>query len=226
MFCSKRRFLKNAGAFAGSGIAGLLLPMAVRAKGDLPTSPAMDLGPFYPVEKPIDVDADLTRLDGHKGRARGQVIELSGRVLARDGKPAANAKVEIWQANAVGRYSHHGDRHVELPLDPDFQGYAVQTTDSEGRFRFLTVKPGAYPAGSFQRSPHIHFDVQGKWDRLVTQMYFPNEPLLAQDRVLLHDMEGETSPLPDRIFGKFTAGASKAEPGAALYTFDVVLANG
>ncbi len=222
----KRRFLKNVGYAAASGAAGLLLPSTGWALPALQASPPMALGPFYPVEKPVDVDADLTRLEGHKGRAKGQVIELCGQVLSSDGKPVARARVEIWQANAAGRYNHHGDRHVELALDPDFQGYAVQTTDAEGRYRFLTVKPGAYPAGSFMRSPHIHFDVQGKWDRLVTQMYFPQEPLLSQDRVLLHDLGDQTAPMPERIFGRLAAGASTAEAGASRCTFDVVLANG
>jgi len=223
---NKRRFLQAAGSFVAVGSAGLLMRSALAADGRLLPSPGMDIGPFYPVEKPAEVDADLTRLTGHSARARGQVIEVCGRVLSTDGKPVAQARVEIWQANAVGRYSHHGDNHAQLALDTDFQGYAMQKTDGQGRFRFLTIKPGAYPAGDFVRAPHIHFDVSGRWDRLITQMYFPGEAALAQDKVLLHDMEGETSPLPERIFGRLVPGASTLESGAPLYAFDVVLYNG
>jgi protocatechuate 3,4-dioxygenase beta subunit len=218
----RRRFLGHAAGL------GLLLPLglgtASRAAGAarLPVSPRMDLGPFYPVERPLDDDADLTRLTGHSGRARGQVVEVSGRVLTPDGKPVPNAVIEIWQANANGRYAHHGDDHG-LPLDDNFQGYATQKTDGDGAFRFLTVKPGAYPAGKFMRSPHIHFDVRGKFDRTVTQMYFPHEKWLKQDVVLHHDIAGQ---LPSYIFGRLAPGKSTLEPGATLCRFDVVLANG
>jgi protocatechuate 3,4-dioxygenase beta subunit len=188
----------------------------------------MDLGPFYPVERPLEDDADLTRLAGHAARAKGQIIELAGRVLNPDGQPVSNARVEIWQANTVGRYRHHGDDHDKLPVDENFQGSAVQMTDAQGQYRFLTVKPGAYPAGKFMRSPHIHFDVAAKWDRLITQMYFPGEPLLKQDKVLLHDLDDARAPkhFPDVIFGRRTLAGSTLEPGAPLWRFDLVLQNG
>lgn len=212
----------SAGAFASASLVG----PADAAK--LKPTQRMDLGPFYPAERPLEDDADLTRLVGHPARAKGQVIELTGRVLNPDGQPVRGARVEIWQANAVGRYRHHGDDHDKLPLDENFQGAAVQMTDAEGRYRFLTVKPGAYPAGRFMRSPHIHFDVSGKWDRLITQMYFPGEVYLKQDTVLLHDLEFAHAPphFPKVIFGQRTPAASTLEPGAPLWKFDLVLANG
>ena len=149
-------------------------------------------------------------------------------MLNLDGQPVPNARVEIWQANAVGRYRHHGDDHDKLALDENFQGSAVQMTDAQGQYRFLTVKPGAYPAGKFMRSPHVHFDVTGKWDRVITQMYFPGEPLLRQDVVLLHDLGDAKAPahFPRVIFGQRTAAASTLEPGAPLWRFDLVLENG
>ncbi|QUD86450.1 dioxygenase family protein [Phenylobacterium montanum] len=220
---SRRAWLMQAAAL-GLG-AGFVSPRLASAATLEPSWP-MDLGPFYPVEKPLESDADLTRLDGHAKRAQGQVVELTGRILAHDGTPVPRAKIEIWQANSFGRYHHHGDGHDTIQPDPDFQGYALQEADDQGRFRFLTVKPGAYPAGSFMRSPHVHFDVQGRYTRLVTQMYYPNEPLLGQDKVLKHDLFGHTNPMPANIFGALTPGGSTLEPGAALCRFDIVLGDG
>ena len=220
---SKRRFL---GASAYLVAAGTLRPGIAWAAATLEPTRPMALGPFYPVQKPIEDDADMTRLAGHKQRAKGTLIELTGRVLDVNGLPVAAAEVQVWQANAAGRYFHHGDDNLRAPLDPDFQYYAAQKTDAEGRFRFLTVKPGAYPAGNFMRSPHIHFDVAGKYDRLITQMYFPGEPWLTQDRVLLHDIDGQTNPMPAQIFGKLTPGGSRLDPAATLCQFDVVLYDG
>ncbi len=99
-----------------------------------------------------------------------------GRVLNAGGEPVSGARIEIWQANAHGRYAHPADDNP-APLDPNFQGYAKLLTDADGRYRFKTIKPSAYPAGAFMRPAHIHFDVTGKLDRLVTQMYFPDDPL-------------------------------------------------
>jgi len=111
---------------AGAPLAsGLLLPQAMAAT---PT-PAVDRGPFYPPRKPEDSDADLTQIRGHTGRAAGQVIDVSGRVLSADGKPIAGATIEIWQANQAGRYAHPNDTNA-APLDPHFQGYALLRTGS------------------------------------------------------------------------------------------------
>jgi protocatechuate 3,4-dioxygenase beta subunit len=225
MNSSKRKFLTSAALLGAAGGAGLIGPSTALAGAQLARTPIMDLGPFYPIEKPMEDDADLTRLAGHKDRAKGAVLDLAGRVLNRDGVPVAGARIELWQANAAGRYDHHDDRH-DAPLDPDFQGYARQTADSDGRFRFLTVKPGAYPSGDYLRSPHIHFDVSGKYDRLITQMYFPGDPLLKQDRRLAQDLLGYKGVMPDQIFGRLRPGASTADPGATLCLFDIVLGDG
>lgn len=148
-------------------------------------TPSQILGPFYPLAKPLDQDADLTMISGRQGRALGEVIHISGRVLNRFGQPVQGARVEIWQANKHGRYTHPSDNNPE-PLDPNFEGYALLTTDADGRYSFKTIKPGSYPDGASgaRRAPHIHFDVSGRVNRLVTQMYFSEEALNDDDRFL------------------------------------------
>ena len=121
--------------------------------------------------------------------AIGQLIHIGGRVLDEDGRPVADAVVEIWQANAAGRYAHPVDRR-EAPLDAAFTGEGRLRTDAEGRFGFFTIKPGAYPVPSadvWWRPPHVHFSVLGPatLSRLVTQMYFPGDPLNPLDRILM-----------------------------------------
>ncbi len=169
-----------------SGIGGVFLASGVTPgfAQALRRTPTQVLGPFYPVVKPLDRDADLTVVAGRAGRAAGQAIEVSGRVVNREGRPVEGARIEIWQANTHGRYTHPSDRNP-APLDPNFEGYAVLTTDAEGRYRFKTIKPGPYPEDSgAMRAPHIHFEVLGRTNRLVTQMYFPGEKLNASDRFL------------------------------------------
>jgi protocatechuate 3,4-dioxygenase, beta subunit len=147
-------------------------------------TPPLTLGPFYPQVKPLDQDADLTLIKGRTTRAEGQVIHVAGRVLNLKGEAVKDARIEIWQADSHGRYAHNSDKNP-AQLDSGFQGYAVLQTDNDGRYRFKTIKPAPYPgliAG--KRTPHIHFEVFGKNDRLVTQMFFPDEPLNAQDNIL------------------------------------------
>ena len=151
----------------------------------LAPTPEQTEGPFYPKVLPLERDADLTMLQGHTARASGQVIHVAGRVLDSEGKPVAGATIEIWQANAHGRYAHPGDTNP-APLDPDFQGYARIASDAEGRYGFTSIKPGAYPlrnAAGAVRTPHIHFRIVGGADRLTTQMYFPGETLNGQDTI-------------------------------------------
>lgn len=212
------------GLMTGLGAAGLIAPLPLHAADKLTKSLEMAMGPFYPVEKPLDRDADLTRLKGSRARAKGEVIEVAGRVLAADGRPQPGATIELWQCNAAGRYAHRGD-HNRAPLDPNFQGYARLTADAEGRYRFLTVKPAAYPAGDFLRSPHIHLDVAGRYKRLVTQLYFPvDAAMLQQDKVLQHDLEQTTEAERASVFAKRLEKAARAEPGADRWVFDIVLA--
>ncbi len=159
-------------------------------------------------------DADLTCRG--EDRPLGQLIVVSGRVLEEGGRPVRESLVEIWQANAAGRYRHHVDRH-EAPLDPNFDGAGRCLTDSEGRYRFVTVKPGAYPWGNHPnawRPAHIHFSLFGRAfsQRLVTQMYFPGDPLFPYDPIynsvrdpkarelMVSSFDLETT-IPDRALG-------------------------
>jgi protocatechuate 3,4-dioxygenase, beta subunit len=134
----------------------------------------------------VDVKAfDLTRQ--HSGEPLGERIIVSGKVLDEDGKPVANTLIELWQANAAGRYLHKIDQH-NAPLDPNFTGTGHALTDSQGRYRFVTVRPGAYPWGNHHnawRPAHIHFSIFGPAfaTRLVTQMYFPGDALIPYDPI-------------------------------------------
>lgn len=128
-------------------------------------------------------DSDLTHQ--HGGEPLGERIIVSGRVLDENGRPVVNSLVEIWQANAAGRYPHKNDNH-DAPLDPNFSGGGRALTDDQGRYRFLTIKPGAYPWRNHYnawRPAHIHFSLFGHAfaTRLITQMYFPGDPLLDFD---------------------------------------------
>ena len=141
-----------------------------------------------PVFSPAIVDpraCDLTRQ--HHGEPLGERIIVSGQVRDEDGRPVHDTLIELWQANAAGRYVHKIDQH-DAPLDPNFYGCGHAMTDSEGRYRFVTIRPGAYPWGNQAnawRPAHIHFSLFGPAfaTRLVTQMYFPGDPLLAFDPI-------------------------------------------
>ena len=131
-------------------------------------------------------DADLTRQ--HRGEPQGERIVITGRVLDGDGRPVRNTLVEVWQANAAGRYLDPGDQHP-APLDPNFTGAGRSMTDGDGAYRFVTIKPGAYPWANHAnawRPAHVHFSLFGPSleSRLVTQMYFPGDPLMPLDPIL------------------------------------------
>ena len=165
------------------GLAAATVSGRAKAVAALPVTPQEMLGPFYPEHPLPDHDFDLTRIRGHSTRARGEIVELVGRVLRRDGTAVANAMIEVWQANAAGRYRHPDDTN-SAPIDPDFQGYARLLTGKDGSFHIITVKPGAYPAPIGMRAPHVHFDVRSRNCRLAAQMYFPGEPLNSTDPLL------------------------------------------
>jgi protocatechuate 3,4-dioxygenase beta subunit len=142
-------------------------------------------GPVYGYGKIGPVDNDLTRQ--HPGEPLGERIVLEGRVLDADGRPVTGTLIELWQANAAGRYIHQVDQHA-APLDPNFTGAGRALTDAEGRYRFVTIKPGAYPWRNHPnawRPAHLHLSLFGQnfTTRLVTQMYFPGDPLLPLDPI-------------------------------------------
>jgi protocatechuate 3,4-dioxygenase beta subunit len=213
---SRRRILVNSCALA----ALAALDGVAAAADKLRRTPTQALGPFYPREKPLDADADLTLVKGRNGRAMGQVVHVMGRVTNTAGEPVKGARIEIWQANTHGRYAHPGDDNP-APLDPNFQGYASLVTDGEGRYRFKTIKPAPYPAGRNMRPAHIHFDVVGKSNRVITQMYFPGDQFFEKDsvvaiaeenaRLLIADMRPLTPDL---------------EPDSLLANWNIVLENG
>ncbi|MCY7386715.1 MAG: protocatechuate 3,4-dioxygenase [Burkholderiales bacterium] len=172
---SRRQLL----GWAALGTGGMLLPSQVLAALKTPT---MTEGPFYPGPKDLllDQDNDLTTIVGKSGVAKGELLDLTGRVVDEKDRPMKNTLVEIWQCNSGGRYHHTGD-DSRAPLDPFFQGFGKTVSDSEGRYRFRTIKPVAY-AG---RTPHIHFKVKSReFGEMTSQMFLPGDPANARDFVL------------------------------------------
>lgn len=143
-------------------------------------------GPFYPIEDQLDKDNDLTRVRGKSGRAKGEIILVTGQVLDEECRPVKKALVEIWQACATGRYNHPAEENTSVELDENFQYWGQAVTDSDGRYAFKTIVPGAYPAGEgWMRPPHIHFKVEKLgYHELTTQMYFAGHPLNDKDYIL------------------------------------------
>ncbi len=178
-------------------------------------------GPVYGHGRIGELDNDLTRQ--HEGEPLGERIIVTGRVLDSDGWPVRNSLIEVWQANAAGRYVHQGDRHP-APLDPNFTGAGRCLTDDEGRYRFVTVKPGAYPWKNHDnawRPAHIHFSLFGPAfaTRLVTQMYFPGDPLFDHDPIFQSVRDPKAR---QRLVSSFDLETT--EPEWALgYRFDIVL---
>lgn len=161
--------------FTGGGLAsaGLLVASSAGAVQRAVTAES-PMGPFYPTLHPADADADLTLLKGHSARAAGQVIQVTGRVFDVRGNPLPGATLELWQANAAGRYDHPSDIS-KAPLDPHFQGYASIRADSNGEWRIVTIKPGGYDSPIGNRPPHIHWDIRSEKTRSIAQMYFPED---------------------------------------------------
>jgi protocatechuate 3,4-dioxygenase beta subunit len=177
------------------------------------------LGPFYPVIHPADSDADLTRVRGRRGTAAGQPIRVIGRIVDLHGNPVRGARIDLWQANALGRYDHPGDRANRAALDPNFQGFGRLVADRQGEFRFRSIKPAAYDSPIGMRTPHIHFSIDGRNERLVTQMYFPGEALNDRDTLLKAADHRET--LVAQAVGRAADDAR-----ALAYRWTVVLTNG
>ncbi|MGI8305922.1 protocatechuate 3,4-dioxygenase subunit beta [Saccharopolyspora hattusasensis] len=178
-------------------------------------------GPLLGQERCGEHDHDLTVQ--HNGEPLGERIIVSGRVLDSGGKPVPNTLVEIWQANSSGRYLHQGDRHP-APLDPNFSGTGRCTTDANGNYKFITIKPGAYPWRNHDnawRPAHIHFSLCGQafTQRLITQMYFPGDPLFYQDPIY-NSVRDEKA--RNRMVSSFDLDTTVPE-WALSYKFDIVL---
>jgi protocatechuate 3,4-dioxygenase beta subunit len=178
-------------------------------------------GPVYGHDRVGPLDHDLTRQ--HEGEPLGERIIVTGRVLDGDGRPVRNSLVEIWQCNAAGRYIHRADQHP-APLDPNFTGAGRAMTDGEGRYRFITIKPGAYPWGNHDnawRPAHIHFSLFGQefTQRIVTQMYFPGDQLFPLDPIYQSIVDQDAR---DRLVATYDHDLT--EPEWALgYNWDIIL---
>jgi protocatechuate 3,4-dioxygenase, beta subunit len=194
-----------------------------------PTRPLMPMpdglterrGPVFGVDRVGDNDNDLTV--GHGGEPIGERIIVSGQIVDGARHPVRNQLVEIWQANAAGRYHHDVDRH-RAPLDPSFTGAGRCLTDDQGRYRFVTIKPGEYPwmnHANAWRPAHIHFSVFGSRfvERLVTQMYFPGDPLLDYDPMYQSIRDRHAA---QRLVARFDLDTT-VESWALGYVFDIVV---
>ncbi len=202
-------------AYRSTGLRHPTAPLVV-----LPHRLTEVTGPLLGEGQVGERDHDLTVQ--HDGEPLGERIVVAGRVLEEDGRPVPGTLVEVWQANAAGRYRHDGDRHP-APLDPNFSGAGRCVTDDQGRFRFVTVKPGAYPWKNHPnawRPAHIHFSVFGRAfaQRLITQMYFPGDPLFAFDPIFGSVPE----PARERLVSRLDMDLTSPE-WALGYRWDIVL---
>jgi protocatechuate 3,4-dioxygenase beta subunit len=200
--------------FAGAGLAsaGLIWASGARALADRHLTAESPMGPFYPLEMPADSDADLSWVKGHSNRARGEVIEVQGRVLDVHGNAIPGAEVVLWQANAAGRYVHPSDIS-KAPLDPNFVGIASVRSDARGEWRITTIKPGGYDSPIGHRPPHIHFDIRGLKHRNIAQLYFP-EDADANAKDMLYRQLGANAA---------TSIAMRDGKNPARYRWDIVL---
>ena len=213
----RREILMMSAVTASFGLFGWRT--VARAETKLQRTPGQILGPFYPLSE-MPQTTDLTRMPGRSGRAEGQILNVMGKVLNLAGEPVRNGRVEVWQANSHGRYSHPSDPNP-APLDPNFEGSATLVTDVEGRYRFTTIKPAAYPAGpNMMRPAHIHFQVSGKQDRLVTQMYFEGDRYNSTDPFL------NSAGRKELLITKILDPTPDLEAGSKLVIFDIVLYKG
>ena len=184
----------------------------------IPT-PSQTVGPFFHLGMARAEWSDLTA-----DHPAGEKIAIEGQVIDGDGAPVPDAIIELWQANAAGRYNHPDDKQTEKPIDPHFRGFGRVATDAEGRFRVVTIKPGAYPwrnTPNAWRPAHIHFGVFGAGfvTRVVTQMYFPGDPLLLYDPIFQSTADAAAR---ERLICAYDPALSEAE-WALGYRFDMVL---
>ncbi len=187
----------------------------------LPRTTSGTTGPVFGEDALEESDADLTRQ--FAGEPLGERIVVGGRVTDTDGRPIRDTLVEVWQANAAGRYAHAVDQHP-APLDPNFAGAGRVLTDAEGRYSFTTIRPGAYPWRNHHnawRPAHIHFSIFGRafTDRLVTQMYFPGDPLFDADPIFQSVRDRDAREL---LIAKFDWETTSPE-WALGFRFDIVV---
>lgn len=189
----------------------------------IPQSLSELTGPVYGYDEIHPLDNDLTKNSVKTGEPIGERIIVTGRLLDDRGVPIPNALIEIWQANSTGRYHHHVDQH-DAPLDPNFHGAGRMLTDDDGVYRFTTIYPGAYPWRNHYnawRSKHIHFSVSGVnfLQRLVTQMYFPGDPLLPLDPIYNSIPDGKAR---KQLISSYDHDLTMPE-WALGYRFDIVV---
>ena len=206
----RRNFMKqmaigaSASLIAGNAIAARVTPREIE-------------GPFYPITPQDDKDMDLTQVQGKSGIAKGQIIEVFGRVVDQEMNPIKGATLDLWQANTYGKYTHPKDTS-EQPLDENFQGWAVIQSGDDGRFKIKTIMPGVYAiAPKRLRTPHIHFKVNKEgFKPLTTQMYFENHPVNEIDEIIARrDPKNTELLLAKRM--------SKSNDAIDRYQFNIVL---
>jgi protocatechuate 3,4-dioxygenase beta subunit len=184
-------------------------------------TPSQTIGPFFSPDLIRESDDDLACKVPGGARAQGSPIVVTGRVIDEEGRPVRKAMIEVWQANQWGKYDHPDDV-TDAPVDPDFKGWGRMLTDAEGGYRFRSIRPGAYPNPGYDdwmRPPHIHYSIfaAGLMQRLVTQMYFPGEPLNDIDPILngIDDLDARASLIARELPAQ--------EDGSAAFAFDIVL---
>lgn len=214
---NRRLILRGALGATASVVTGMSPALAAL----LSRTPGQSAGPFYPARKPLDKDNDLAQVAGRPGRAKGDLLHISGRVLDTDGRAVTGSRVEIWQTNTYGRYDHPRDSR-DAPLDPDFQGFGADTVAADGSYWFRTIKPAPYPASAdWMRPPHVHFAVFAPGaEPFITQMYFAGDPLNARDRLL--NGVGDPSARA-RLVVALENPPPDLEPGSRVASFDIVL---
>jgi len=214
----RREILVMSAVLAGSGM--VFSPKLAVAEAALQRTPDQILGPFYPLSE-LPQTSDLTKVSGRSGRAEGQVLNVMGRVLNLAGEPVRNAKIEVWQANTYGRYTHPSDPNP-APLDPNLEGSAALTTDSEGRYRSKTVNPAAYPAGPDSIRPaQIRRQVSSRQDKIVTQMYFEGDPYNETDPFL-----NSAGARKELLVKRLMDPSPDFEPDSKMAIFDMALYKG
>lgn len=211
----RRRLLTTALSVCGLTLVGHL-PGAWGVQRML--TPPQSKGPFYPLQLPLDKDNDLVTVAGRSGMAAGKIANVVGHILDEAGRPVPDARIEIWQCDAYGRYHHSRDQR-NVPLDPNFQGYGQFVTGRDGAYRFRTIKPVPYPG----RAPHIHVAISGPdFEPLITQMYVSGAPENEWD-VLLNSI---TDPQArQRLLVSFDQATDDSDAELIGY-FDIVLAIG